>query len=116
MVRLSPLHIGANCANMLMNVLENPAIGLIFFIPGRTETLRIRGTARIIGHSDLLEPLAACGKLPSTGLLVVVELAWVHCGRALIRSRLWERDARGPDNALPTLGSMISEEIGGIDT
>ena len=100
----------------LTNILENPAIGLIFFIPGRTESLRIRGTARIIRHSDLLEPLAAHGKLPSTGLLVAVELAWLHCGRALIRSRLWEPDARAPDDALPTLGSMIAEEIGGIDT
>ena len=99
----------------LTNVLENPAISLIFFIPGRTESLRIRGRARIIRDADVLRPLAAHGKLPSTGLIVMVELAWLHCGRALIRSRLWEPDARIAADALPTLGSMIAEEIGGID-
>lgn len=99
----------------LTNVLENPAVSLIFFIPGRTESLRIRGTARIICDADRLRPLAAHGKLPSTGLIVAVEHAWLHCGRALIRSRLWEPDARAAGDALPTLGLMITEEIGGID-
>lgn len=99
----------------LTNVLENPAISLLFFIPGRTESLRIRGTARIIRDADWSRPVAAHGKLPSTGLIVAVELAWLHCGRALIRSRLWEPDARVAADALPTLGSMIAEEIGGID-
>jgi uncharacterized protein len=99
----------------LTNVLENPAISLIFFIPGRTGSMRIRGTARIIRDADRLRPLAAHGKSPSTGLVVAVELAWLHCGRALIRSRLWEPDARVAADALPTLGSMIAEEIGGID-
>jgi PPOX class probable FMN-dependent enzyme len=99
----------------LTNILENPAISLILFIPGRTESLRIRGMGRIISDADRLRPLAAHGKLPSTGLIVTVEAAWLHCGRALIRSRLWEPDARVACDALPTLGSMIAEEIGGID-
>src|SRR5436309_9986654 len=69
------------------NVLENPAVSLIFFVPGRTESLRVRGTARVIRDADRLRPLAAHGKLPPTGLIVAVELAWLHGGRALIRSR-----------------------------
>ena len=99
----------------MTNVLENPAISLIFFIPGRTESLRVRGKARIIRDADRLQPLAAHGKLPSTALIVAVEFAWLHCGRALIRSRLWEPDLRVAADALPSLGLMIAEEIGSID-
>ena len=99
----------------LTNLLENPAISLIFFVPGRTESLRINGQARVTTDPDLLQPLAAFGKLPQSALVVAVELAWLHCGRALVRSRLWEPEARVVPDALPTLGSMIAEEIGGID-
>jgi PPOX class probable FMN-dependent enzyme len=99
----------------LTNLLENPAISLIFFVPGRTESLRINGRAHITTDPDSLQPLAAYGKLPQSALVVAVELAWLHCGRALIRSRLWEPDALVAPDALPTLGSMIAEEIGGID-
>jgi uncharacterized protein len=99
----------------MTNILENPAISLIFLVPGRTESLRIRGRARITSDPDLLASLAAFGKLPQSGLVVDVKLAWLHCGRALIRSRLWETDSRPPPDSLPTLGQMIAEEIGGIE-
>jgi uncharacterized protein len=99
----------------LTNILENPLIGLIFLIPGRTESLRVNGRARITVAPDLLKPLAAHGKVPQSGLIVTVDLAWLHCGRALIRSRLWHTEAHAAHDALPTLGMMIAEEIGGID-
>jgi PPOX class probable FMN-dependent enzyme len=99
----------------LTNLMENPAISLIFFVPGRTEALRIKGRAHITTDPRLLQPLAAFRKLPQSALAVAVDLAWLHCGRALIRSRLWEPDARAAPDALPSLGSMIAEEIGGID-
>jgi uncharacterized protein len=99
----------------LTNVLENPRISLIFFVPGRTETLRINGRASITTDPDLLKSLAVHRKPPRSGLTVIVETAWLHCGRALIRSRLWQGDARAAHDALPTLGAMIAEEIGGIE-
>ncbi len=99
----------------LTNVLENPRISLIFLIPGRTETLRINGRASITTDPGLLKSLAVHGKPPLSGLTVTVEIAWLHCGRALIRSRLWEGDAHAAPDALPTLGAMIAEEIGGIE-
>lgn len=97
------------------NVLENPAISLIFFVPGRTESLRVNGRAQITTDPEPLGSLAAYGKPPQSGLVVAVEFAWLHCGRALIRSRLWEPDAYAAADALPTLGSMIAEEICDID-
>jgi uncharacterized protein len=96
----------------LTNILNNPAVSLIFFVPGRTESLRVRGRARITADPDLLSKLAVYGKAPQSSLIVDVDLAWLHCGRALIRSRLWEADARPAPDALPTLGAMIAEEIG----
>jgi uncharacterized protein len=98
----------------LTNVLENPAISLIFFVPGRTESLRVNGRAQITTSAELLLPLAAYGKPPQSALVITVELAWLHCGRALIRSRLWQPDSYPANNALPSLGMMIAQEIGGI--
>jgi uncharacterized protein len=99
----------------MTNILENPAISLIFLVPGRTESLRVRGRARITSDPNLLARLAAFGKSPQSGLVVDVKLAWLHCGRALIRSRLWETESRPPPDSLPTLGQMIAEEVGGIE-
>lgn len=99
----------------LTNVLENPNVSLIFLVPGRTESLRVRGRARLTRDPAVLVPLAAYGKPPQTGMIISVELAWLHCGRALIRSRLWEPDAQVASDILPTLGAMIAEQIGSID-
>lgn len=99
----------------LTNILENPAVSLIFFVPGRTESVRVRGMARLTRDPAVLAPLAAYGKPPQTGMLIAVAQAWLHCGRALIRSRLWEPEAQVASNALPPLGKMIAEQIGGID-
>jgi uncharacterized protein len=99
----------------LTNILENAAVSLIFFVPGRTESLRVNGRARITTEPAVLAPLAAYGKPPQTALVVAVERAWLHCGRALIRSRLWEPGSYPAPDALPSLGAMITEQIGDID-
>jgi uncharacterized protein len=98
----------------LTNVLENSAVSLIFFVPGRTESLRINGRGQITTDAALLAPLAVYGKPPQTALVVTVERAWLHCGRALIRSRLWEPGSYPVADALPSLGAMIAEQIGDI--
>jgi uncharacterized protein len=99
----------------LTNILENPAVALIFFAPGRTESLRVNGTARITTDPALLGPLAVQGKMPLSGLIVAVDLAWLHCGRALIRSRLWDPESRVGSDALPSLGHMLANQIAGVD-
>ena len=99
----------------LTNVLENSAVSLIFFVPGRTESLRVNGRAQITTDPALLRRLAAHDKPPRTALVVSVDLAWLHCGRALIRSRLWEPGCYPAADGLPSLGAMIAEEIGDID-
>jgi len=79
----------------LTNILENATVSLIYFVPGRTESLRVNGRARITTEPAVLAPVAAYGKPPQTALVVAVERAWLHCGRALIRSRLWEPGSCG---------------------
>ena len=87
----------------------------VFFIPGVTETLRVNGKAGLTRDPVLLEPLAAQGKVPDTGILVEVEEAFLHCGKALIRSRLWNPESRIDRKSFPTLGRMIADQIGGLD-
>jgi len=99
----------------LSNLLENPAVSIIFLVPGRTESVRVTGRAKITTDPQLLAPLAVQGKAPLSALVVAVESAWLHCGRALIRSRLWEPEARVAPDALPTLGQMLTDQIAGVD-
>jgi PPOX class probable FMN-dependent enzyme len=99
----------------LSNIVENPHVALIFFVPGRVDSLRVNGQAQITTDPTLLAPLAVQGKPPKSGLVVTVENAWLHCGKALIRSRLWEPEAQVAPDALPTLGQMIADQIVGVD-
>ena len=112
---LIPDRRGNKLADSMLNILENPRLGLIFFIPGVTETLRINGKASLTRDRALLEPLTAQGKTPDTGILVEVEEAFLHCGKALIRSRLWDPESRIDRESFPTLGQMIADQIDGLD-
>jgi PPOX class probable FMN-dependent enzyme len=99
----------------LSNILENPKVALIFLVPGREDSLRVNGRAQITTDPTLLAPLAVQGKDPRSALIVTVEQAWLHCGKALIRSRLWEAEAHVAPDALPTLGKMLADQIAGLD-
>jgi PPOX class probable FMN-dependent enzyme len=81
---------GNNLAYGLVNIVENPHIGLLFVVPGTTETLRVNGRAELDRDPELLARLAARGKDAVLGIRVHVEEAFFHCGKAFIRSRLWK--------------------------
>jgi len=91
-----PDRLGNNRLDGLRNILENDHVGLIFFIPGREDTLRVNGRARIARDEALLDRLAVNGKRPVTALVVEVEQAFMHCARAFKRAGLWE-PARWPE-------------------
>jgi PPOX class probable FMN-dependent enzyme len=99
----------------LSNIVENPHVALIFFVPGRIESLRVTGTAQITTDPTLLASLEVQGKKPRSGLVVRVEQAWLHCGKALLRSRLWASEAHVAPEVLPTLGQMLADQIAGLD-
>ncbi|MDA7945987.1 MAG: pyridoxamine 5'-phosphate oxidase family protein [Hyphomicrobiaceae bacterium] len=102
---------GNNRLDTLNNILERPAVGLIFFIPGVNETLRINGAAEIRDDDDLRELFAVNGRLPATVLVVKVNEIYLHCAKALMRSRLWDEDAKIKRCDFPTMGEMIRDQI-----
>ena len=75
------------------NVLDNPGVGLIFFVPGRRETLRIAGHAMIVRDADIRNAMAENGRFPELALIVAVEKAFFHCGKCISRSHLWDFEA-----------------------
>jgi len=104
-----PDRLGNNRLDGMRNVVENAHVGLIFFIPGREDTLRVNGRARIVRDDALLERLGVSGKRPVTALVVEVEQCFLHCARAFKRAGLWQPE-RWPDAAaVPSMQRMIWE-------
>jgi PPOX class probable FMN-dependent enzyme len=102
-----PDRLGNNRLDGMRNIVENAHVGLLFFIPGREDTLRVNGRARIVRDESLLERLAVSGKRPVTALVVEVEQCFLHCARAFKRAGLWEPE-RWPDaSTVPSMQRMI---------
>jgi PPOX class probable FMN-dependent enzyme len=110
---LIPDRLGNNRVDTIGNLVERPGIGLIFFVPGINETLRVNGRANITTDPVLLEPLAVNGKVPRSGILVTAEEVYFHCGKALIRSDLWNPDKHIRRSAFPSFADVLTEQIGG---
>jgi uncharacterized protein len=72
------------------NVLANPNVGLIFLIPGRGDTLRINGRARLVSDAPFFDQMVVKGHRPILALVVEVEEVFHHCAKAFLRSRLWQ--------------------------
>jgi len=109
---LIPDRLGNNRVDTISNLLVAPGVGLIFFVPGLRETLRVNGTARVTTDPALLEPCAVGGKMPRSGILVTAEEVYFHCGKALIRSDLWNPEKMLKRSDFPSLGRIITEQIG----
>lgn len=88
---------GNRRADGYRNILANPHVGLEFFIPGRGDTLRINGRARLVVDDELGEALAVDGKRPVLVLLVDIEEIFFHCSKAFLRSGLWNPDTWHPE-------------------
>ena len=112
---LIPDRRGNNRVDSFGNVLSSPGVGLVFFVPGINETLRVNGRARLTRDEALLEPATVQEKTPKLGLLVEVEEAYFHCGKALIRSKLWAQDAQVERGSFPTLGRIVAEQTRAVD-
>jgi len=112
---LLPDRRGNNLIDSLRNVAQSPDIGLLFMVPGINETLRVNGRARIITDTGRLEPLAVQGKVPASALEIAVAEVYFHCGKALIRSDLWNPERHVERSSFPTLGRIVADQIAGID-
>jgi hypothetical protein len=98
---------GNNRADSLENILQNPKVGLIFMIPGKRETLRVSGTASIVRDQGLRDSMAVKGKSPAIAIVVIVEEAFFHCSKCMIRSKLWQPEHWPILDGLPRLAETM---------
>jgi PPOX class probable FMN-dependent enzyme len=99
---------GNRRADTFRNVLQNPRVGLIFIIPGKGETLRVSGTARIARDLWLRERMTVADRMPDLALVVTVEEAFVHCTKCVVRSRLWQPNTWNPDGLASSPEAVIA--------
>ena len=92
---------GNRRADGFLKVLTNPHVGLIHLVPGRGDTLRINGRARLVRDAPFLDAMAVRGTRPALALVVEVEEVFYHCSKAFLRSVLWRPETWEPD-AVPS--------------
>ncbi|GAB2928207.1 pyridoxamine 5'-phosphate oxidase family protein [Nonomuraea fastidiosa] len=99
---------GNRRADGFRNILKNPHVGLIFLIPGRNETLRINGRARLVREAPFFDEMIVKGHRPHLALVVEIEQIFHHCPKAFLRSSLWKPDTWNP-GALPSHARIIKD-------
>ena len=102
-----PDRLGNRRADTFGNLLQCPNVGLLFLIPGKQETLRVSGTARIVRDLWVREPMAMAGKLPDFALIVNVREVFFHCAKCVIRSGLWNSRAWPQLDGLASLAQAL---------
>lgn len=88
-----------------LNVLQQPQVGTLFIVPGRGDTLRINGSARIVADADYFDRLAVQGKRPVLALEISIEEVFFHCAKAFLRSDIWKPETWNP-TALPSVAQL----------
>ena len=101
---------GNNRLDTLKNLLENPEIALIFLLPGVSDTVRVAGTARLSVDPELLASMEEFGKLPRAVLSIGVHEAYFHCGKALMRARLWSPDTQVERAIFPSISQVVYDQ------
>ena len=98
---------GNHRADSMENILQNPNVGLIFLIPGKTETLRVSGTASIVRDIDLRKSMSVNGRSPELVIVVDVTEAFFHCSKCMVRSKLWKSEHWPDLKGLPRLAETM---------
>jgi uncharacterized protein len=104
---------GNNRLDTLVNILTNPAIGLLFLIPGFDDSMRVNGQASLTTDPGILEPMAVNGRTPKIAIIVLVTEVFIHCAKALRRSHLWDHAHRQDRAAMPSLMAILRDQTGG---
>jgi len=91
-----------------MNILANPHVGLITLVPGRAETLRINGRARLVREAPFFDDMVVKNHRPALALVVDIETIFFHCPKAFMRSSLWKPDTWNPD-VLPSHACIVKD-------
>jgi PPOX class probable FMN-dependent enzyme len=104
---LIPDRPGNRIADTLTNLLSEPAIGLLFLIPGIGDTFRVNGQGRLTDDPELLAESEVQGSRPKLGIVVSIEEAYTQCSKALIRSDLWNSERHVERSELPSSGEIL---------
>ncbi|MBS0337327.1 MAG: pyridoxamine 5'-phosphate oxidase family protein [Proteobacteria bacterium] len=110
---LMPDRPGNNRLDSFSNIIATGRIGLLFFVPGVDEMLRVNGTAELRTDEGLCAQCVEQGKAPRVVVAVTVREAYLHCAKAIMRAGLWKAEAQVPRSVLPTMGEMIRDQSGG---
>lgn len=106
---------GNRRADGFLNILTNPHVGLIFLVPGRRETLRINGRARLVREAPFFDDMIVKGHRPALALLVEIEQIFFHCMKSIMRARLWEPESWQPD-LLPSHARVVKSVQPGLES
>jgi PPOX class probable FMN-dependent enzyme len=101
---------GNNRLDSLANVVANPQVALLLFVPGVDETLRVNGIAEVTTEPALVARWDVNGRQPKSVLRVHVREAFLHCGKALIRSKFWKDDFKVSRDRLAPYGQMLKDQ------
>ncbi len=104
---LIPDAIGNNRLDTLENILSTSQVGLLFFIPGVDEMVRVNGRAHLSNDGDALKYFSKLERQPKLVIHVEVEDAYLHCAKALMRSKLWHLESQIDRSSLPTMGEIL---------
>jgi PPOX class probable FMN-dependent enzyme len=107
---LIPDRRGNNRVDTMMNIAENPHVGLLFLVPGLLETLRVNGRATLSVDPEVLGRLTADGKPPVAAIRVEIEEVYFQCGKALVRSQLWNPERHVEPADFPPFGQVLAEQ------
>ena len=106
---------GNRRADGYRNILENPHVGLIFMIPGRGDTLRINGRARLVSDAPFFDDLVVKGHRPLLAMVVEIDTVFHHCSKAFLRSKLWDPESWDPELKVPRR-AVLAHELERPDT
>ena len=101
---------GNRRADGYRNILDNPHVGLLFVIPGRGDTLRVNGGARLVSVAPFFDEMLVKGHRPLLAIVVEIDEVFHHCQKAFLRSRLWEPESWDPDGRVPRR-AVIAHEL-----
>jgi PPOX class probable FMN-dependent enzyme len=102
---------GNNRLDSLTNLIRQPAVGLLFFVPGFEDVLRVNGNARITTDPTLMDQFLAGGKPPLAVLVIDVKQAYLHCTKAIKRAGLWNASAQVDRATYPTAGQVLRDHL-----
>jgi len=102
---------GNGRADTFRNILANPRIALYFLVPGRSETLRVAGSAQIVRDQWLLDEMAVKEKPAQLAIVVTVEETFFHCAKCVVRSNLWDAEEWADASDLASLGAVMRDQL-----